>query len=186
MRWMKCLMAVVAFTAVQAAAAMADEGKTIDCADLAIQLKTPEFKLTCKDYSDPSAVSNAGRLGAEQLYAFSDSQEQIFVVWDFRATGSIYLKRHGFEEDVKDFFSGETLDEWQATEPVQGYEFANYVNRRSGSSEEECIAFRRQMNRRNAGVGGAGFGRMVIGIGCTTRERAVLIESLKRFEAPGD
>jgi hypothetical protein len=41
------------------------------------------------------------------------------------------------------------------------------------------------MTRRNGGYDNAGFGRIVIGFGCTTRERAALIDSLKHLEAPG-
>jgi hypothetical protein len=179
-------MAIVALTAMQAVAAMADEGKKIDCADTDMQLKAPDFEINCKDYSDPTAVSNAGKLGVEYLEARSEKQEQFIGVVDIRAIGSIYLTRRGFEEDIRSSFTSEDLSEWHATgEPVAGFEYAEYVNRRSGSSEEECIAFRRQMTRRNAGYGQAGFGRIVIGIGCTTRERAVLIESLKQLDAPG-
>ena len=188
MHWIRNITAAAAFSAafsLGAFAAQADEGKKIDCTDLDMQLKAPEFELTCTDYTDHSAVSNAGGLRAELLKAVSESQEQFIAVWDLRALGSIYLKRRGLEEDIRDFFSDEQLAEWKATEPVEGFEFAQYVNRRSGSAEEECIAFRRQMTRRNGGAGDSGFGRVVIGFGCTTRERAVLLESLKQLDAPG-
>jgi hypothetical protein len=185
MGWIRYCAAAVVFAALTAGSAQAEEGTKIDCADMAVQFKVPQFELNCKDYSDPSALSNAGRISAERLYAFSESQEQFIVVWDLRATGSIYLKRHGLEEDVHDFFPDEKLDDWKVTEPVAGFEFAQYVNRRSGSSEEECIAFRRQLIRRNGGAGDSGFGRVVLGFGCTTRERAALIETLKQLDAPG-
>jgi hypothetical protein len=185
MRLMKCFAATAAFLMLSAIGASAEEGTKLDCADMDMQFKAPGFEITCKDFSDPSAVSNAGRLRAERLYAFSESQEQFIVAWDVRALGSIYLKRRGMEEDMHDFFPDEKLDEWKVTAPVEGYEFAQYVNRRSGSSEEECIAFRRQMTRRNGGAGDSGFGRIVLGFGCTTRERSVLIESLKQLDAPG-
>ena len=166
-------------------AAAEDHGKPMDCADLAIKLNAPDFKLSCKDFSDPSALSNAGKIQAELLTAISEKQEQFFAVWDIRAIGGIYLKRQGLEEDVHGFFPDEKLTQWKKTDDVAGYEFAQYVNQRSGSSEEECIAFRRQMNRRNGGIGDSGFGRVVLGFGCTVGDRAALIESLKQIDAPG-
>jgi hypothetical protein len=185
MRLMRSFAAALAFSGLTSVAALAEEGKKIDCADTDMQLKAQDFEFSCKDFSDPSAVSNAGKLGVELLEAISEKQEQYIAVWDTRAIGSIYLTRKGFEEDIRTYFSNEELAEWHAGGPVAGFEYAEYVNRRSGSSEEECIAFRRQMTRRNGGYDNAGFGRIVIGIGCTTRERAVLVESLKHLDAPG-
>jgi hypothetical protein len=185
MRLMKNVAAALAFSALTAVAAQAEEGTKINCADTDMQLEAQDFEFSCKDFSDPSAVSNAGKLGVELLEAISEKQEQYIAVWDIRAIGSIYLLRKGFEEDVRSNFSSEELAEWHAGTEVAGFEYAEYVNRRSGSSEEECIAFRRQMTRRNQGYGESGFSRIVIGIGCTTRERAVLVESLKHLDAPG-
>jgi hypothetical protein len=185
MHWMTRLAAAMAFSALATGTAQAEEGQKIDCADMAMQLKAPGFEITCTDYSDRSAVANSGRLRAELLSAISESQEQVIRVWDIRAIGSIYLKRRGLEEDLRDFFPDEKLDEWKVIEPVAGFESAQYVNRRSGSSEEECIAFRRQMTRRNGGAGDSGFGRVVLGFGCTTATRERLIETLKQLDAPG-
>jgi hypothetical protein len=188
MRFSKGAAALVfsALCAMVSATGAEAEGTKIDCADTDFALKVPDFQLSCKDYSDPTAVSNAGKLGVELLEAISEKQEQYFAVWDIRAIGSIYLLRKGFEEDVHSNFPDEELAEWQTrSDEVAGFEYAEYVNRRSGSNEEECIAFRRQMTRRNGGYDNAGFGRIVIGFGCTTRERAVLIDSLKHLDAPG-
>lgn len=185
MRWLKGVLAAAALTVLSAGAARAEEGTKMDCADLDMALKAPDFKVTCKDYSDSSALGNAGGLRAELLYAVSESREQVIAVWDIRALGGIYLKRRGLEEDVRDFFPAEKLDEWKTAAPAAGFELAEYVNRRSGSSEEECVAFRRQMTRRNGGGGDSGFGRIVLGFGCTTGQRDALIESLKQLDAPG-
>jgi hypothetical protein len=185
MRFVKRLTAALAFLTVSSISGRAEEGEKLDCADLDMQFKASGFEIACMDYSDPTAVSNSGRLRAELLTAISESEEQFIRVWDLRAIGSIYLKRRGLEEDARDFFPDEKLDEWKVTEPVAGFESAQYVNRRSGSSEEDCIVFRRQMTRRNGGAGDSGFGRIVLGFGCTTRDRAVLIESLKQLDAPG-
>jgi hypothetical protein len=187
MRAIRSVTAALAFSALAAVAAHADEGKKMDCADTDLELTAPDFEITCKDYSDPIAVANAGKLGVEYLSAISDKLEQFIGVVDIRAIGNIYLLRKGFEEDIRSNFSSEELAEWRATgEKVAGFEYAEYVNRRRGSSEEECIAFRRQMTRRNAGYGESGFGRIVIGIGCTTRNRSELIDTLKQLDAPGD
>jgi hypothetical protein len=185
MRLLKSAAAALVFAVLGGSAAQA-EGTKIDCADTDMALQVPDFEINCKDYSDPTAVSNAGKLGVELLEAISEKAEQYFAVWDIRAIGSIYLLRKGFEEDVHSNFPDEELAEWRPrTDQVAGFEFAEYVNRRRGANEEECIAFRRQMTRRNGGYDNAGFGRIVIGFGCTTRDRAGLIDSLKHLEAPG-
>jgi hypothetical protein len=185
MRWMNSLAAAVVLSLLAAGAAKAEDGEKIDCADMDMQLKATGFDITCKDFSDPTALANAGRIKAELLSAISESQEQVIAVWDLRAIGGIFLKRRGLEEDFRGFFPNEKLDDWKMVEPVSGFEFAQYVNRRSGSSEEECIAFRRQMTRRNGGAGDSGFGRVVLGFGCTTESRDRLIETLKQLDAPG-
>jgi hypothetical protein len=186
MRSMTSVAAALVLSAVSAFAAQAEEGRKMDCADTDMKLEAPDFEFSCLDYSDPTALSNAGKLGVEYFKAVSDKQEQFLGIVDIRAIGNIYLTRRGFEEDVHSSFPNEELSEWHATgEPVAGFEYAEYVNRRSGSSEEECIALRRQMTRRNAGYGESGFGRIVIGIGCTGRARAELIETLKHLDAPG-
>ncbi|GAB2177941.1 hypothetical protein [Dongia sp. agr-C8] len=185
MRLMKSLLTLT-ITALTAVAAQAADGRKMDCADTDMALKAADFEITCEDYSNPTAVSNAGKLGVEYLKAISQKKEQFIGVVDKRAIGNIYLLRKGLEEDVRTNFPSEELAEWHAgAAPVAGFEYAEYVNRRSGSNEEECIAFRRQMTRRNGGYGDAGFGRIVIGIGCTTGDRAGLIETLKQLEAPG-
>jgi len=187
MRLIMRLAAALAFSVMAAGTGQAEDGKKIDCTDTDMGLKAPDFEVTCEDYSDPNAVSNAGRLGVEYLKAISDKQEQFLGVVDVRAIGNIYLPRRGFEEDVKNNFPSEELAQWHVSSaPVAGFEFAEYVNQRSGSSEEECVAFRRQMTRRNGGYDNAGYGRIVIGIGCTGRDRAGLVETLKQLEAPGD
>jgi hypothetical protein len=182
----KGVVVALACSALSAAVAFAEEGTPIDCADTDLTLTASDFEITCQDYSDGTAAGSAGRLGLEYLQAISERQEQFLGVQDIRAIGNIYLVRRGFEEDVRRNFPSEELTEWRARgEPVAGFEYAEYVNRRSGSSEEECIAFRRQMTRRNAGYGEAGFGRIVIGIACTGRDRGELIETLKHLDAPG-
>ena len=187
MRLMTGVAVALALSVMTAMAVHADEGKKIDCSDTDLALNAQDFEIACEDYSDNSAVSNAGKLGVAYLKAISQKHEQFIGVVDVKAIGSIYLTRRGFEEDVRRNFPGEELADWQARgEPVAGFEYAEYANRRTGANEEECIAFRRQMTRRNAGGGDAGFGRIVIGIGCTTRARAELVETLKQLEAPGD
>ena len=186
MHLMRTVAAALVFATLGAVAAQAEEGKKMDCADTDMALAVPDFEVTCEDYSDPTAVSNAGRLGVEFLQAISERQEQYIAVVDIRATGSIYLLRRGLEEDVRVNFPSEELAEWHTGTTVAGFEYAEYVNRRRGSSEEECVAFRRQMTRRNGGYDNAGFGRIVIGIGCTGRDRAELVENLKQLHAPGD
>ena len=183
MRWIRGVAAAV-FVTLCAGAAGADEGTKVDCGDLDMALKSPDFEVTCKDYSSVVAASSLGRLKAELLSGISEKQEQFIAIFDIRTLGNTYLERRGLEEEIKDFFSDETLDEWKATEPVAGFELAQYVNRRSGGNEEECIAFRRQMTRRSGG-GVSGFARMVLGFGCTTSSRDALIETLKQLDAPG-
>lgn len=183
---MRGVILAAALVLLSGGAAQAVEGKAMDCGDTDLALQAADFEITCKDYSDPNAVSNAGKLGVEYLEAISEKQEQIIGVVDIRAIGSIYLLRKGLEEDIHSNFPSEELSDWHAAaQPVAGFEFAEYANRRSGSNEEECIAFRRQMTRRNGGAGDAGFGRIVIGFGCTTGDRAALVETLKHLEAPG-
>lgn len=168
-------------------AAAAAEGKKIDCSDTDMALNVPDFEITCEDYSNNTAISNAGKLGVAYMKAISQKRDQFFGVVDRRAIGSIYLLRKGLEEDIHLNFPSEELADWHASSaPVSGFEYAEYANRRSGSDEEECIAFRRQMTRRGSGGGESGFGRIVIGIGCTTGDRAGLVETLKQLEAPGD
>ena len=186
MRLMKGAALALLLSVASTVGAQAEEGTKMDCSDTDMALSAPGFKTTCKDFSDPTAVANAGKLGVELLEATSEKQEQYIAVWDVRAIGNIYLVRKGFEEDVRSNFPSEELSQWHATgAPVAGFEYAEYDNRRSGSSEEECIAFRRQMTRRNAGYGESGFGRIVIGIGCTGRGRDELIDTLKHLDAPG-
>jgi hypothetical protein len=158
--------------------ALAKEGKSIDCGDLDVKLDLPGFISTCTDYSDRSVMSNSGGARVEALSAKSEEHEQILVVVDMRALGAIFLKRRGFEEDIRDSFTGESLTDWQTTDEVAGYELAQYTGR---DLDEHCIAFRRNLYRRDAG-----FGRKLVGIGCTTQDRAALIETLKKLSAPGD
>jgi hypothetical protein len=184
---MRGVILATALLALSCGAAQAVEGKKMDCADTDLALNASDFEISCKDYSDPTAISNAGKLGVEYLEAISEKQEQILGVVDIRAIGSIYLLRKGLEEDIHSNFPSEELADWHASgAPVAGFEYAEYSNRRSGSNEEDCIAFRRQMTRRNGGAGDSGFGRIVIGFGCTTGDRAGLVETLKHLEAPGD
>lgn len=164
------------------AGAQAEEGKEIDCGDTALSFDVPDFKVTCKDYSDTSALSNAGAMRVEVLTAISDARQQIIIAVDMRALGGIYLGQRGLEEDIRSSFSNEALRNWKRTEDVAGYEFAEYTGR---DADESCIAFRRTMNRRNGGIGDSGFGRKVVGFGCTTESREQLVDSLKKLEAPG-
>ncbi len=185
MRWVKCLVAAAAFSALVAGTAQAeDDGVKVDCADLDMAIKAPDFEVTCEDFSNTVAASSLGRLHAELLTGVSEKQGQFVAVWDIRTLGNTYLQRSGLEDDIHGFFSAEKLDEWQTAAPIAGFEIARYVNRRSGGNEEECIAFRRQMTRRSGG-GESGFARMVLGFGCTVESRDALIETLKQIDAPG-
>jgi hypothetical protein len=125
MRLMKNVAAALAFSALTAVAAQAEEGTKINCADTDMQLEAQDFEFSCKDFSDPSAVSNAGKLGVELLEAISEKQEQYIAVWDIRAIGSIYLLRKGFEEDVRSNFSSEELAEWLPARKSPGSSMRN-------------------------------------------------------------
>jgi hypothetical protein len=184
MSWMnRSLLAACALLALGGAAARAeDNGKEVDCADLAMKFNEPDFKVTCKDYSDPTALSNSGGTRVEALTAISDARQQIIIAVDMRALGNMYLMRRGFEEDIHKTFSNETLTDWKETNGIDGYEFAQYIGR---DPSEHCIAFRRTMIRRNGGYGDSGFARKVVGFGCTTENSSDLVESLKKLEAPG-
>lgn len=185
MRSIKCLMAAAAFSVLAAGAAQAeDKGVAVDCADLDMAIKAPDFEVTCKDYSSVVSTSSLGRLHAELLTAVSEKQGQVIGIWDIRTLGNTYLQKGGLEGDIRSFFSDEELSEWHSAEPVAGFELAHYANRQSGGNEEECIAFRRQMTRRSGG-GVSGFARMVLGFGCTVNSRDALIETLKQIDAPG-
>jgi hypothetical protein len=162
--------------------ARAGDGKDVDCSDLAMQFSAPDFKVTCKDYSDANALSNSGGTKVQVLTAISDARQQILIAADMRALGNVYLTRRGFEEDIRNTFN-DSLTDWKETDKVAGYEFAQYIGR---DPSEHCIAFRRTMIRRNGGVGDSGFGRKVVGYGCTTESQDDLVASLKLLEAPGD
>jgi hypothetical protein len=183
MRFVRSLAAAAVLAILFGAAARADEGTKMDCADLDVKIPVPDFDVACTDFSGAVSASSLGRLKAERLTAISEKQGQFIAVWDIRTLGATYIPRGGLEDDVRTFFS-EEMGEWKTAAPVADFELAQYVNRRSGGNEEECIAFRRQMQRRSGG-GVSGFARMVLGIGCTTDSREALIETLKQLDAPG-
>ena len=54
MHWMRSIAAALAFSALTAVAAQAEEGKKIDCTDTDMQLEAQDFEFSCKDFSDPS------------------------------------------------------------------------------------------------------------------------------------
>lgn len=178
MRNVSRVLAAAAGLVLLCGVALAKDGKPIDCSDTDMKLDAPGFTSTCTDYSDPSVMSNAGGARVEALSAKSEEREQYIFVVDMRALGPIFLKRRGFEEDIRETFSNESLTGWQTTNEVAGYEIAQYTGQ---DLDEQCIAFRRTLYRRDAG-----FGRKLLGIGCTTRERGALIETLKQLSAPGD
>jgi hypothetical protein len=155
------------------------EGKDVDCDDIAMQFDAPGYSMTCKDFSDPTAKGGGAKV--EQILIRSDDRQQILVAVDMRALGAIYLKKRGLEADVQDDFSSEKLGGWKQTDAVAGWEFAEYTGEDDGGDIAECIAFRRQMNPR-----GGGFGRKVIGFGCTSGDRADIVATLKKLDAPGD
>ena len=185
MRLLKCLAAALVLSTLTAGAAQAEEkGVKIDCGDIDVHLNAADFDVSCKDFSDVVAASSLGRLKAELLTAISDKKGQFVAVWDIRTLGNTYIPRGGLEDDARDFFPDEKFDEWRTVEPAADFEIAQYANRRGGSSEEECIAFRRQMTRRSGG-GVSGFARMVLGFACTVESRNDLYDTLKQIDAPG-
>jgi hypothetical protein len=183
MRFVKCLAAAAMLAILPVAAAQADEGTKMDCADLDVKVPISDFQVECTDFSGVVSASSLGRLKAERLTAISEKQGQFIAVWDIRTLGATYIPRGGLEDDVRTFFD-EEMGEWKSAAPVADFELAQYVNRRAGGNEEECIAFRRQMQRRSGG-GVSGFARMVLGIACTVNARDELLETLKQIEAPG-
>ncbi len=89
MRWMKCLVAAAAFSALAAGAAQAeDDGVKVDCADLDMAIKAPDFEVTCEDFSNTVAASSLGRLHAELLTGVSKKQGQ-FVASGISARSAI-------------------------------------------------------------------------------------------------
>ena len=158
--------------------AHAEDGRSVDCGDIAMKFTGPGFKVTCMDFSDHTALSGGTRV--ELLSAQADDEQQILNALVIRALGSIYLKRRGMEEDVRSYFSEENVRDWQQTDNVAGFEFAQYTGKTDEGGPAKCIAFRRQINRRYEG-----FGRIVVGFGCATHGREQLIETLKMLTAPG-
>src|SRR5437868_5483015 len=96
------VLALASGAMLHAGDARADDGKPIDCKDTDMVFKAPGFTVTCKDYSDPTALSSSGGMRVEFLSAVGESAEQILGVADIRALGGIYLKRRGLEEDIHD------------------------------------------------------------------------------------
>lgn len=169
-----CLLATAALAAFSAAGG-AEGADDVDCGKIAMRLDAPDFKLACKDLSDSTMLS--GGTKTEQLVAVSNDKRKILIVLDMRALGTIYIARSSLEKDVKDVFSSEEIEGWKAGDEALGYELAQYT---SASDGADCIAFRRLITRR-----GPGYGREVIGIGCSITSHDDILSTLKQLQAPG-
>jgi len=175
-------LSLIAGVALCAAAQADDKGKSVDCSDIAMKFAAPGYNVKCTDYSNNNVSDGYVTTGikTELLEADSDDQRTYLAAVDQRVLGDYSMRRYSMIDDVRSYFNEQQLDDWTPIDDFDGYQMANYTGHTDRGSPIDCIAFRREVTRRNNGVG-----RLVVGISCTMRKRDDAIEALKKLDAPG-
>ncbi|HVZ00400.1 MAG TPA: hypothetical protein VHA35_12895 [Dongiaceae bacterium] len=175
-------LAAIAVLALAAAAHAEDKGKSIDCSDIAMRFSAPGYSVKCTDYSNNNVSDGYVTTGVrtEVLEADSDDHRTYLAAVDQRVLGDYSMRRYSMIDDVRSYFNEQHIDDWTPVADFAGFQMANYTSRTDSGAPIDCIAFRREVTRRNQGVG-----RLVVGISCTLRSRDEALDALKKLDAPG-
>jgi hypothetical protein len=169
-----------------AGAARADEADNkVECSSTDLGFTDSGFTVDCADLSRSSIGTDEGVAGtaAKKLFAIRKTQGVTFVVaLDIAVLGTrVYFQREGLSEEIAGNFSKVGVTNWESANTIAGFEAATFTGTFDTGGDLNCVAFRREVNRRYEGVG-----RKVIGISCTSQDVAKAEEALHSLKAPGE
>lgn len=164
------------------AAALADDSKTIDCGDTSFKFDAPDYTTKCYDWSDSTMMVQSVLAARKllELVAYSDTDEAFVDVIDNRDLGGIYLVRRTMEGDIEGYFNNISEKNWGPASSTSGFEVAEFDGGPKDRDVMECVAFRRGVVPRDAG-----FGRIVVGIACSSAGRRKDYDAIAHLKAPG-
>jgi hypothetical protein len=168
-----------------AARAADDADKKVECSSTDLGFTDTSFTVDCADLSRSSISTDEGVAGttAKKLFAIRKTQGVTFVVaLDIGVLGTrVYFQREGLSEEISGNFTKVSVTNWESANTIAGFEAATFTGTFDTGSDLNCVAFRREVNRRYEGVG-----RKVIGISCTSQDVAKAEEALRSLKAPGE
>jgi hypothetical protein len=161
----------------------AEENK-IDCSATDFAFADPAFEVKCADLSRSSINTENSVAGAsvKKLFAIRKTQGITFLVAiDMASHGTrIYFKREGLSETISGNFTELNISGWVPENNFAGFETATFTGG-FDNGDLNCLAFRREVNRRYEGIG-----REVYGISCTSNDVDQARQALKELKAAGE
>jgi hypothetical protein len=177
--------AMLAGTALAGMARAADEEDKIDCTSTDLGFTDSSFVADCADLSRSSINTEGGVAGAtaKKLFAIRKSPGVTFVLAvDLSVRGTrVYFRREGLSEEISGNFTEVGVSGWASANSFSSFETATFTGTFDKGTDLNCIAFRREVNRRYEGVG-----RKVIGMACTSQDVDAARQALKSLKAPGE
>jgi hypothetical protein len=164
------------------AAALADDSKTIDCGDTSLKFDAPSYTTKCYDWSDSTVMVDSVLAARKllELVAYSDTDETFVDVIDNRDLGGIYLLRRTLDADIEGYFNNISVKNWHPGSSGSGFEIAEFDGGPKNGEAMDCVGFRRGVTPR-----GPGFGRIVVGIACSSAGRRKDYDAIAHLKAPG-
>jgi hypothetical protein len=180
MRFLKSVGAALAFCALAAVAAQAEQGKEIDCGETGFSFDAAGYEVDCKDASQDSMDVGGGTISVRiyNLHAWSQADATFLDVIKDNILGStrIFYRKTSLESDITRYYSG-NFNGWTEEEDVGNYTVKRVTaDFKDGNDPMQCYAFRQLGARRFEGVSG-----MTVGLVCSMLGPDKAMEALKHL-----
>ena len=174
--------ALLAAAIVAVPAAQSDEMDAIDCSSSSFAFTGDGYHVDCERSTDQVRAGESS--GATQIDVMTISGEEprmFMTIVGVRITATrLYMEYRGLRQNFDEVFSHVEVQDWNGIGNKGGYDSAEFTAIVSGLPSA-CVAIQRYTN-----AAWTGFKRRVIGMGCSTADRAPVYDAIAKLRAPGD
>lgn len=174
--------AFLAAAVIAVPAAQSDSMDAIDCSGSSFAFSGEGFNVDCERSTEPVRAGESS--GATQIDVMTISGEEprmFMTVVGVRITATrLYMEYRGLRQNFSEAFSHIEVQDWNGIGNKGGYDSAEFTAVVSGLPSS-CVAIQRYTN-----AAWTGFKRRMIGMGCSTVDRAHVYDAIAKLHAPGD
>ena len=174
--------ALLAAVIIAVPAAQSDSMDAIDCSSSSFAFAGDGYNVDCERSSEQVRAGESS--GATQIDVMTVSGEEprmFMTIIGVRITATrLYMEYRGLRQNFSEAFTQIEVQDWNGIGNKDGYDSAEFTAVISGLPSS-CVAIQRYTN-----AAWTGFKRRMIGMGCSTVDRAHVYDAIAKLRAPGD
>ena len=174
--------ALLAAAIIAVPAAQSDSMDAIDCASSSFGFSEAGYNVDCERSTEQvRAGESSGATQIDVMTISGENPRMFMTIVGVRVTATrLYMEYRGLRQNFSEAFTHIEVKDWNGIGNKDGYDSAEFTALISGLPSS-CVAIQRYTN-----AAWTGFKRRMIGMGCSTGDRADVYDAIAKLRAPGD